>query len=100
MKYTYQQLETIRERARALGLRAEFDARPSDPDEPFLIVVMPEVANSLAYFTDLGRLASVQAWSDVSDYAAELDAMHEALTAERGWFEVTTKPDGAIESTP
>jgi len=92
MKYTYQQLEEIRERARALGLEAQFDGpKRDDLGEPFLVVVMPEVVNSLSYFTALGRLTTVQAWGDVSSSAAEIEAIHGVLTAERGWFDVSTE---------
>lgn len=82
MRYTYQQLETIRERARALGLSAELDARASDPDEPFLSIRLPEASDSLAYFTDLGRLSSLQTWGEATAAAAEIDKLHATLTAD------------------
>lgn len=79
-RYTYQHLETIRERAVKRGLKAEIARRTSD-DEPYLVIELgPDRAFQLAYHTDFGRLSSFSIWGPTASRAIELDVLHQILT--------------------
>lgn len=80
--YTYQQLEVILERARALGMDAEIESRASDPEEPYLMIHQIAGCGSLTYFLDVGRFTELSGWGSLQAYAAEIDAVHATLTAD------------------
>jgi hypothetical protein len=77
--YTYQQLEVIRERARGIGLRAEFSARTASED-PCLVVLVNKF-DSISYFTDLARLTSILIYGGATPLAEEMDQIHATLTS-------------------
>lgn len=78
--YTYQQLETMRERALGIGLKAEFDTRTTDTDEAYLVVRVSSF-DSIVYFLDLGRLTSISVYGAATEIAIETEVIHRTLTA-------------------
>lgn len=81
-RLTYQQLETIRERALALGLDAEFFECAVADIEAYLYVPTPVSGVSISYYPDqLSRLVMAMVWGPI-DFAAEIDALHATLTAD------------------
>lgn len=79
---TYQQLETIRERALALGLDAEFHECGAADIEAYLYVPTPVAGVTISYYPDpKSRLVMAIIWGPI-DFAAEIDALHATLTAD------------------
>lgn len=80
--YTYQQLEVIRKRAKAIGLDAEFEPCATADIAAYLYVPTPVDGVSISYYPDQrSRLVMAMIWGRI-DFAAEIEALHATLTAD------------------
>jgi hypothetical protein len=82
-RMTYQQLEVIRERARALGMEADYEQCAVSPNDPCLSIrPVYREGGSITYYLDRERLTFLQAWGPFAEAAAEIEAVHATLTAD------------------